>query len=227
MTTSLTAPTAAADPIPTTRRGTWALWGSAAGLGGVLTNMALAQTVSEEIRTGGDPQVVVEALSQGRYHLTAITGFATVVCLLFFAAGLQRWARSQASESLALRVAPLGLVASAGALIAAYGIKGQLAAYLEGGFNEKSYGIEAQYFFFMLDDLAGYFGWFGVTVTAGCIAWLAFRDRLVARWIGGLGALTVVGAAAFLLVFGFTGFSGLIAPVFLLVAGIGLSRQRA
>lgn len=225
MTTSLTASTTPA-PTAATHRSRWALWGSAAGLGGILTNLVLAQTLSESVRASGDPQAVVDALSQGRYHLTAITGFATVVCLLFFAAGLHRWSRAQASDSLALRVAPLGVLASASALLVAYGVKGQLAAYLDGGFNEKSFTVEGQYFFFMLDDLAGYFGWFGVTVTAGCLAWLAFRDRLVARWVGAFGAVVVVAVAAFLLVFGFTGFSGVIAPVFLLVGGIGLSRMR-
>lgn len=225
MTTTMTTP---ATDIPTgTRRSTWALWGSAAGLGGVLTNMVFTQTPDETLRSSGDGPAIVEALSRTNYHVSAITGFATIVCLLFFAAGLQRWARAQSVDSLALRVAPLGLLASAGALIAAYGVKGQLSAYLEGGFNETSTTADGRYFFFLLDDLAGYFGWFGVTVTAGCLAWVGFRDRLVPRWIGALGALVVVAASMFLLVFGFTGFSGLGAPVFLIAAGIGMSRQRA
>lgn len=211
----------------TSQRATWALWGSAAGLCGVLTNMIFASGLDEGERETGDAATVLDALSQTGYHLSAVTGFGAVVCLLLFAAGLQRWGAAQASDSLALRVAPMGLLASAGALIAAYGVKGQLAAYLDGGFNDGSYTIEDQYFYFLLDDLAGYFGWFGVTVTAGCLAWLAFRERLVARWIGGLGGLVVLAAAAFLLVFGFTGFSGVAAPVFLIIAGIGLSRQRA
>lgn len=225
--------TTTAQATPTTtgtapvRRNSWALWGSAAGVGGVLTNMVFAQTPDETVRSSGDAAAVVEQLSRTSYHVTAVTGFATVVCLLFFAAGLQRWARAQSEDSLALRVAPLGLLASAGALIAAYGVKGQLSAYLEGGFNETSQTVDGRYFFFLLDDLAGYFGWFGVTVTAGCLAWLAFRERLVARWIGALGGLVVLAASAFLLAFGFTGFSGIAAPVFLIVAGIGLSRSRA
>lgn len=219
--------TAAAPGLPatTTRRATWALWGSAAGLCGVLTNMALAPAVEESVRTSGDAESVIGALSRTGYHLTAITGFAAVVCLLLFAAGLSRWGQAQASDSLALRVAPMGLIASAGALIASYGVKGQLAAYLDGGFND-GYPAETQYFYFLLDDLAGYFGWFGVTVTAGCLAWLAFRERLVVRWVGALGGVVVLAALGFLLAFGFTGFSGIAGPVFLLVAGVGLSRQR-
>lgn len=226
MTTTITTPTTT-DSTTSTGRSTWALWGSAAGLGGVLTNVVFTQTPDEALRSSGDAPAIVDALSRASYHVSAVTGFATVVCLLFFAAGLQRWARAQSGDSLALRVAPLGLLASAGALIAAYGVKGQLSAYLEGGFNETSQTVDGRYFFFLLDDLAGYFGWFGVTVTAGCLAWLAFRERLVARWIGALGGVVVVGASIFLLAFGFTGFSGLLGPVFLIAAGIGMSRQRA
>lgn len=225
MSTTLTTPTT--NSTGAARRSTWALWGSAAGVGGVLTNLVFTQTPDEKLRSSGDAAAIVDVLSRTNYHVSAITGFATVVCLLFFAAGLQRWARAQSGDSLALRVAPLGLLASAGALIAAYGVKGQLSAYLEGGFNETSQTVEGRYFFFLLDDLAGYFGWFGVTVTAGCLAWLAFRERLVPRWIGALGAIVVLAASLFLLAFGFTGFSGIAAPVFLLVVGIGMSRQRA
>ena len=226
MTTAMTTPTGT-DTTTGARRSSWALWGSAAGLGGVLTNMVFAQSPEESVRSSGDAAAIIDQLSRTSYHVTAITGFATIVCLLFFAAGLQRWARAQSADSLALRVAPLGLLVSAAALLVAYGVKGQLAAYLEGGFNETAYTVEGQYFYFLLDDLAGYFGWFGVTVTAGCLAWLAFRERLLARWIGALGGVVVMAAAGFLLVFGFTGFSGVVGPVFLLVAGIGMSRQRA
>jgi len=210
-----------------TRRSTWALWGAAAGVAGILTNLVFAQAISEEERATGDAAGIVASLERSSYHVSAITGFTAVVCLLFFAAGLHRWAQSQASTSLALRVAPLGLLASAGALLAAYGVKGQLAAYLDGGFNDKSFTFEGQYFYYLLDDLAGYYGWFGVTVTAGCLAWLAFRERLVVRWVGALGGLVVLAAVLFLLVFGFTGFSGVVAPVFLILAGIGMSRQPA
>lgn len=225
MTSTLTSPeirTAASA----TRRATWALWGTGAGVAGILTNMIFAPVVSEELRKTGNPEEVLAELSRSSYHLSAITGFAAVACLIVFAAGLSRWAKAQASESLALRAAPLGVLASAGALIVAYGVKGQLASYLEGGFNDQSYDDSARYFYFLLDDLAGYYGWWGVTVTVACLVVLAFRERLVPRWIGALGVLVVLVPTAMLLAFGFTGMSGLACPVFLVIAGIGMARQR-
>jgi hypothetical protein len=225
MTTALT--TSPTVPTTTTpRRATWALWGAAAGLGGVLTNMPFSQPIEERVRTSGDASAIVAELSRPLYHASAISGFLTVACLLFFAAGLARWGRQQASESLALRVAPAAITASAGALIAAYGVKGMLAAYLPGGFNESSYGDAARYTYFLLDDLGGYYGWWGVTVAIACLSHLALRERLVARWIGAVGVLFVALPLAFLLGVGFTGFSGIAAPIFLVIAGIGLSRQR-
>lgn len=214
------------DRTTTTHRATWALWGTAAGIGGVLTNLVFVPDVGDAMRKKGDASSVVGALDQGMYQLSAIAGFLTVACLLLFAAGLGRWAKAQSSDSLALRTAPTALVASAGALIAAYGVKGMLASYLPGGFNEDSYSDAGRYFYFLLDDLAGYYSWWGVAMAAACIAVLGLRERLVPRWVGALGALTALVPLVFLVTVGFTGFSGIIAPVFLVIAGVGLSRMR-
>ena len=206
------------------QRATWALWGTAAGVAGLVANMVAQPQVTEAERKAG--VAVMEELTRGPYHLGAIAGFTAVVCLLFFAAGFHRWADRQASDSLALRVVPMALVASAGALIASYGVKGQLAAYLDGGFNEASYPTEHLYTYFLIDDLAGYFSWWGVAVAAGCIAWLSFRERLVVRWVGALAVLAALVPLGFLVAAGFTGFAGVITPVFLIPAGIGMALRR-
>ena len=207
------------------RRSTWALWGTAAGLLGVVTNFVAQPSVDDEQRKAG-AAAVIEATSREPYHIAAIAGFGAVVCLLFFAAGFRRWSERQASDSLPLRVVPLALVASAAALIAAYGVKGQLAAYLDGGFNGGIFTEDALYTFVLLDDLAGYFSWWGVAVAAACIAWLSFRERLVVRWVGALAVLAALAPIGFLFAFGFTGFAGVVAPVFLIPAGIGMALRR-
>jgi hypothetical protein len=217
--------TAPAPDAIGTRRSTWALWGTAAGVCGVVANMGAQPPVTMAQREAGFDEVF-GALSRGYYHVGVIAGFAAVACLLLFAAGLARWGQRQPFDSLALRAAPLGLVASAGALIAAYGVKGQLASYLEGGFNEVSYPDRELYVYFLLDDLAGWFSWWGVAITAGCIAWLSFRERFIVRWVGALGALAVVVPVGFLLAFGFPGFAGMATPIFLILAGIGMALRR-
>jgi len=207
------------------RRSTWALWGTAAGVCGVTANMLTQPSLTEAQRQEGFDGVF-DGLSRGSYHLGAVAGFLAVACLLLFAAGFSRWAQRQASDSLALRATPLALVASAGALIASYGVKGQLAAYLDGGFNEASYPDREVYVYYLLDDLAGWFSWWGVAVAAACIAWLSFRERLVVRWVGGLAVLAALAPVGFLVAFGFTGYAGVITPVFLVLAGIGMALRR-
>lgn len=209
----------------TGRRGTWALWGTAAGVCGLIANAFAQPQVTEAQRKGGFEEVFGE-LTRAPYHLAAVAGFAAVACLLLFAAGLARWGQRQASDSLALRAAPAALVASAGALIAAYGVKGQLASYLDGGFNEASFPDRDLYVYFLLDDLAGFCGWWGVAVALACLVWLSFRERLVVRWIGALAALGVVVPIGFLLAFGFTGISGVITPLLLVPIGIGMALRK-
>ena len=222
MTALDTAPTVAGTSA---RRSTWALWGTAAGICGLVANMIAQPVVTEAQRQDGFDAVFGE-LTRGAYHVAAVAGFAAVACLLLFAAGFARWGRRQAGDSLALRAVPYAVVASAGALIASYGVKGQLASYLDGGFNEGSYPDRELYVYYLLDDLAGYFSWWGVAIAAGCIAWLAFRDRLIPRWVGALGVIALLVPIGFLLGFGFTGISGIITPVFLIPAGIGLALAR-
>lgn len=223
MTTTTDRPTSSTT---TTGRSTWALWGTAAGVLGVVANMVAQPKVSEAQRKAGFDAVFPE-LERGPYHLAALAGFAAVACLLLLAAGFRRWADTQPSGSLALRAVPYALVAAAGSLTAAYGLKGQLSAYLDGGFNEATFPDRDLYVFFLLDDLAGFFAWWGVAVAMGCLAWLALRERLVPRWIGAVAALAFVGPVAFLLAFGFTGFAGVICPVALVVVGTGLALRRS
>ena len=217
--------TAPAGVGTTGRRSTWALWGTAAGVCGVVANMGASPQVTQGQREAGFEGVFGE-LTRGYYHVGVVAGYAAVACLLLFAAGFARWSARQSGDSLALRAVPLALVASAGALIASYGIKGQLASYLEGGFNEVSYPDREVYVYFLLDDLAGWFSWWGVAIAAGCIAWVSFRDRLVVRWVGVLAALAVAAPLAFLLAFGFPGFAGMTGPLFLVAGGIGMALAR-
>ena len=207
------------------RRSTWALWGTAAGVCGVVANMVAQPQVTEDQRKAGFDAVFGQ-LERGPYHLAAVAGFAAVACLLLLAGGFRRWADAQSSASPALRAVPYALGASSAALTAAYGVKGQLASYLDGGFNEASLPDRDLYIYFLLDDLAGFFSWWGVAVAMACLAWLAFRERLVPRWIGAVATVAFLVPVAFLLAFGFTGISGVICPLALVVVGTGLALRR-
>ena len=79
----------------------------------------------------------------------------------------------------------------------------------------------------MINDLAPFFAWWGVAVAAAGVAWLAFRERLVVRWVGAVSVVAALAPLAFLMATGLTGFAGVVTPLWLVLASIGVARRRA
>lgn len=223
-----------ADQYPTISRSQagqtsnrWALWGIAAGVLGVVANL-----VTDPIAGLSDAQkqhgsAVVGLINRTSFHIGAVAGFLAVACLLAFAAGWRGWTERHGAPTSTATLVGLALVASAGAMIIGYGIKGPLAVYLPGGIDAHSYPREGLYSLFILNDSAPYFAWWGVVVSAGGIAWLAFRERLVVRWVGAVSMLAVLTSFAWVAATGLTDFGGVAGPVWLILASIGLARRRA
>ncbi|MGI9007447.1 MAG: hypothetical protein ACR2FU_14840 [Streptosporangiaceae bacterium] len=166
-------------------------------------------------------------ISRSDFHLGAVAGFLAIGCVLAFAAGWRQWSERHGPPSSAARLVGMALVASAGAMIIGYGVKGPLAIYLPGGINSGSYPRSGLYSLFMLNDSAPYFAWWGVVVAAAAVAWLAFRERLVVRWVGVISVLAVLAAFGWLAATGLTDFGGVVGPAWLIIASIGLIRRRA
>lgn len=205
----------------------WHWWGTAAGVLGLVANIVTDPAASVEIeqRKGGD--AVIDLVTRGGYHLGAVAGIAAVGCLLVLAAGYRRWAEQNGGSSLALRTLPAAIGASAAALIVGYGFKGMLAIYLPGGINQNTYPAEGLYSLFMVNDLAGFFGWWGVAFAAGCLAWLGLREAMVPRWIGVFSALAFLAPVAFIAGTGLTGFPGVICPLWLAIVSAGQALRRS
>src|SRR3712207_6140080 len=95
-----TTPDAAPEPPPI-RRASWALWGVAAGLLGVIATLLTdgSQDLSEaDYRRGAE---LIDLLTRALYHAGVGAGFFAVLCALFTAAGWRRWAAQRAPASLA------------------------------------------------------------------------------------------------------------------------------
>ena len=200
----------------------WPLRGVAAGLLGYAGHLFTGANPTDEQRAAG-AAAVVAALDQGNYHVGVVAGMFVVFCLLVFAAGWRRWASAAAPASLAAGAAGLALVASAGAMILGYGIKGSLAVYLPGGLNENEHPPEGLYALYMFDDLGPFMAWYGVAMVAAAVAWLALGERRLPLWLGAASALFALVPIGFLLVTGLPGFPGVIDPRWLIVAGVGLA----
>ncbi|MFD7771289.1 hypothetical protein [Streptomyces sp. NPDC059787] len=208
------------------RRAKWPLYGVGAGaLGGVATLLA-------DVRAGTVERTPVEAsvlddVSRSVAHLGLVAGFLTVSLLLVLAAAWRRQVEPRVPSSTAAYVVSGALTASAAGLTYGYGWKGALAIYLPGGLDERSFGENGMFVYFMLNDFGGYIGWLGVVVAAGAVAWMALRERTISRWIGWFSVVPVLAVVLFAGITGLPGFQGVVGPVWMLVTFLGLAWGRS
>jgi hypothetical protein len=156
-----------------------------------------------------------------------VVGYAAVVLLLVAAAQWRRRVESRVPGSTAAHLVPLGLLASAAGLTYGYGWKGALGDYMPGGPEHGMYDDQGLYVYYLLNDFGAYIGWLGVVVSAGAVAWMAFRERTVSRWIGVVSVLPVLQTTLMVAGMGVPGVPALLGPLWLLVVGLGLSLGRS
>jgi hypothetical protein len=101
-----------------------------------------------------------------------------------------------------------------------------LAIYLPGGLNAGEYPPEGTAVLFVLDDLLPFLTWWGAADSVLAIAWLAWRERALPRWVGALGLLALLPPLALLVVFGMPGLFGVTVPLWLIVTGTAMAVSR-
>ena len=82
------------------------------------------------------------------------------------------------------------------------------------------------YSVFMFLDFAPYIAWWGAAFAAVVMVWLAFRDRLLPRWIGAVSALFALAPIAFVVATGLPGFPGVVDQLWLVSVAIGVAFGR-
>ncbi len=224
----LTTRTAPADPLADVRtdRVRWPFVGAAAGVLGAIGTL-VTDVHPRDWNDRTTTADVVDDLSRATAHIGVIAGFATVALLLVAAAAWRRHVEGRVPSSTAARVVSNGLLASAAALSLGYGWKGALSVYLPGGMDAERFDRSALYSMYVLNDFGAYIGWLGVTVAGGAVAWMGFRERTVSRWIAGVSLVPVAAVTAFTVISGLPGFSGVVAPVWMIVAFTGLAFGRS
>jgi len=203
----------------------WALWGVAAGVAGFAGLLAdgSMSLKDEDYLLGKD---VIGQLEREPYHVGIILGLVAALCLLVVAAGWRRWAEERAGRSLAARVVPQALTASAGAMLLGYGFKGSLALYLEGGMDEGTMHPDGLYSVFMFLDFGPFIAWWGVAMALGAIAWLGLRERLVGKGVAGVAAFFVAFPALVVLATALPGIPGVVCPLGLVITSVLVARTR-
>ncbi|MBJ7356078.1 hypothetical protein [Nocardioides sp.] len=165
----------------------WPLWAAAAGA------LGFVSTVVTDDRAGdtSDPDYMVtvadmEPLGHEMYRIGGLTGFVTVGMLLLFAALWHRRVAQRFTWSLGAPIVTYGFISAAAALTLAYGWKASLGNYLHGAMEEGTYDDSGLYVYYVMNDFSPYIGWFPITVALFGLVWMAFRERLVSRALGGV-----------------------------------------
>lgn len=218
------AETAESDTTTAPQRSRWPLFGAAAGVLGIIGT--LVTDVRPEVRGSGDALVSaadLAGLNRTTYQIGVIAGYLAVAALLVMAAAWRRHVEPRYLDSTAARVVSNGLIASAGALSLGYGWKGAMAVYLPGGIDEGAFADQGLYVYYMLNDFGSYIGWLGTMVAAGAVAYMAFREKTISRWIGAVSALLLLPVVVFVTATGLPGFPGVVGGLWLLVASLGLT----
>jgi len=225
MTQTHTIDTTAEDTID--RRSRWPLYGAAAGLLGFVATMPLDGrdgVPTENVKLTHDLFV---DLNPAVYRASMILGYLSVVLLLVMAANWRRRVETRLPGSTAAHLVPFGLVASAAGLTYGFAWKGALGNYMPGGLEDDFFDDQGLAVYFMLNDFGSFIGWLGVVVAAGAVAWMGLRERTVSRWIGVVSVLPVIQTAVMVAGLGVPGVQGILAGIWLFVAGLGLTFGRS
>jgi hypothetical protein len=210
---------------PGERRSRWPLAASAAGLLGFVATLVLdGRTVGTDVTLS---EKLFTDLSPVPYRLSLVTGYLAVALLLVTAAQWRRRVEPRVPGSTAAHLVTFGLVASAGGLTYGYGWKGALGLYMPGGLEADAYDSNGLYVYYLLCDFGAFIGWLGVVIAAAGVAWMGLRERTVSRWIGVVSLLPVIQTTAMVGGMGVPGVPALLAPLYLVVLGIGLAFGRS
>jgi hypothetical protein len=223
MTHTTTPATTTCSTITPRRRG-WLLAGALAGLTGMTATMV---TDLHPSGTKTSTPEVVHQLSQPMAHAGVVAGFLTVTLLLVVAAAWRRHVEPRVPHSTAARVVSAGMTASAATLALGYGWKGALAIYLPGGLDAGLFDATGLYIYFVLTDFGGFIGWLGACVAAGAMAWMAFRERTISRWIGAVSIIPAASVCAYTGLTGLPGSPGLATPLWTTIAFLSLAFGRS
>ena len=217
------APDLSLDGAPARTR--WPLFAIAAGVSAVAGNMlSLGGTTAED---DANLEAYLLGLGRAKYHAAFVLLLASAACLVMLITALRRWATERAGDRLAARVIPNALSITAALAVIAAAMAGSLALYLPGGMDDGvmwTDGLKAAYLYL---DFGALFGWWGAMLAAGSSATLSFgRLRMLPRWFGVVSTVLVAFPLVVAIVTALPGLPGLFMPIWLIVFGVVLLRQR-
>jgi hypothetical protein len=226
-----TVPAQSPMPQSETRRtlsGAWPLVGPVAAAAGIAFAL-FSSTLLEEDVTSQGPAAVYDAIAGDGtlYHVGIITGFATMIALAVFGAGLLRFLTTRApQDSLTVPVARLGVGATVATLAVAASLKAIVRGGLPSHMDHSMYTEESVATLQILIDQFQYAAFWGMTLVMGAVAVLALVHRVLPRWYGALSALFTTFVVLMTAIGGLPYSAGLVTPLFLVATTVVLLRLR-
>ena len=205
----------------------WPLLGTLTGLLGLVSLFSEARP--DENGSGFDYPVSAEdavSVSNEIFRVAGVTGYLTALLLLVFAAVWHQRVGRRFTGSTGATMVTFSLVATAALVTLAFGWRGALGNYLPGGPEENTYDTEGLYNYYVMNDFSPYIAFVPLLAAAYGLAWMAFREGLVSKPLGGLAGFL---ATALLLAVAVTGVPGLPAMILLglIIGGIWLAVGRS
>ncbi len=219
-------PEDASTALTSPRLTLWPLAGAVAGLLG-----AVATFTDSRVGEPRNPDYTITVadlgdLESATMRVGGFVGYLAVAALLVFAAVWQTRVARRYPWSVGAAIVQHGLVASSAALALAYGWKAALGNYGPGAMEAGTYDDAGLYAYYILNDFGPFIAWLPALVALGGLAYMAFRERLVSRLLGGFAAFVSLGTLAAVAA---TGVPGLpfTAGLGLLVASLWLAAGRS
>lgn len=216
------------DTTPETRGGftAWPLLVSAVGVVGLVSLLCEARPDNDsdfEYPLTADVAVTVD---NDIFRISGVGGYLCAILLLVLAAVWHQRVGRRFTESVGATIVTFSLVATAAIVTLAFGWRGALGNYLDGGPEENTYDTEGLYTYFVMNDFSPYISFVPLLGAAFGLAWMALSEGLVSKPLGalaGIVALLLLGAVAA------TGVPGLPAIILaaLVVTGIWLAVGRS
>jgi hypothetical protein len=225
MTTTQTPPIGSA-----TRRGrrltAWPLLATASGVLGLVALFCEARPDGS-----GDYEYPITAeaavaVDHELFRVAGVLGYVTALLLLALAAVWHQRVGRRFPESTGATLVTFSAVATAALVTLAFGWRGALGNYLDGGSEEGSYDTEGLYNYFVMNDFSPYIAFVPLLGACYGLAWMALKEGLVSKVLGavaGVYATLLLGAVVV------TGVPGLPSIVLLglVVAGVWLAVGRS
>ena len=204
----------------------WPLLATATGLLGLVSLFCEARP--DDSSDYDYPVTADEAVSVGHeiFRVAGLGGYVCAILLLVLASVWHQRVGRRFTGSTGATLVTFSLVATAALVTLAFGWRGALGNYLDGGQEENTYDTEGLYNYYVMNDFSPYIAFVPLLAAAFGLAWMAFREGLVSKPLGGLAGLL---ASALLVAVAVTGVPGLPAMILvgLVVGGVWLAVGRS